>query len=112
MFEQHIGLLAITASGAASHPLESHSNLRGVVHEQETTAYGRVPLIVTKPYGTGKVLFMGTDSAWRWREGVEDRYVVRHNYFHIHCSRWIGKSRGKDLDLPIQVERCSYHCDK
>ena len=39
------------------------------VHKTESNGVGRVPLLVTKTYGTGKVLFMGTDAAWRWREG-------------------------------------------
>ena len=60
------------------------------VHDQEATASGRVPLIVTKTYGTGKVLFMGTDSAWRWREGVEDRY---HYRFWGQVARWMAYQR-------------------
>lgn len=60
------------------------------VHDQEATASGRVPLIATKTYGTGKVLFMGTDSAWRWREGVEDRY---HYRFWGQVARWMAYQR-------------------
>ena len=60
------------------------------VHDQEATTSGRVPLIVTKTYGTGKVLFMGTDSAWRWREGVEDRY---HYRFWGQVARWMAYQR-------------------
>ena len=45
---------------------------------------------VTKTYGTGKVLFMGTDSAWRWREGVEDRY---HYRFWGQVARWMAYQR-------------------
>jgi len=60
------------------------------VHNEEATASGRVPLVVTKTYGTGKVLFMGTDSAWRWREGVEDRY---HYRFWGQVARWMAYQR-------------------
>ena len=60
------------------------------VHDQVATASGRVPLIVTKTYGTGKVLFMGTDSAWRWRHGVEDRY---HYRFWSQVARWMAYRR-------------------
>ncbi len=60
------------------------------VHDQVTTAAGRVPLIVTKTYGTGKVLFMGTDSAWRWRHGVEDKY---HYRFWSQVARWMAYRR-------------------
>ena len=33
------------------------------VHERDATAAGRVPLVVTRTYGTGKVLFMGAHHA-------------------------------------------------
>ena len=60
------------------------------VHDRIATASGRVPLIVTKTYGTGKVLFMGTDGAWRWREGVEDKY---HYRFWGQVARWMAYRR-------------------
>lgn len=60
------------------------------VHDRIATTSGRVPLIVTKTYGTGKVLFMGTDGAWRWREGVEDKY---HYRFWGQVARWMAYRR-------------------
>ncbi len=76
------------------------------VHDQETTESGRVPLIVTKTYGTGKVLFMGTDSAWRWREGVEDLY---HYRFWGQVARWMAyqrqKAQGKSMRLFCSPDR-------
>ena len=60
------------------------------VHDKVATASGRVPLIVTKTYGAGKVLFMGTDSAWRWRQGVEDKY---HYRFWSQVARWMAYRR-------------------
>lgn len=59
-------------------------------HKIESNRFGRVPLLVTKTYGTGKVLFMGTDGAWRWREGVEDRY---HYRFWGQVARWMAYQR-------------------
>ena len=59
-------------------------------HSSETNRYGRIPLIVTKTYGTGKVLFMGTDGAWRWRKGVEDKY---HYRFWGQVARWMAYQR-------------------
>lgn len=61
-----------------------------VTHDSEVTRYGRVPLIVTRTSGTGKVLFMGTDSAWRWRKGVEDLY---HYRFWGQVVRWMAYQR-------------------
>lgn len=60
------------------------------VHDEVATTSGRVPLIVTKTYGAGKVLFMGTDSAWRWRQGVEDKY---HYRFWSQVARWMAYRR-------------------
>ena len=59
-------------------------------HATETNRFGRVPLIVTKPYGAGKILFMGTDGAWRWRKGVEDKY---HYRFWGQVVRWMAYQR-------------------
>ncbi|HEV3024617.1 MAG TPA: hypothetical protein VGX76_19210 [Pirellulales bacterium] len=60
------------------------------VHKDATNEYGRIPLLVTRTYGTGKVLFMGTDGAWRWRKGVEDKY---HYRFWGQVVRWMAYQR-------------------
>ena len=44
----------------------------------------------TRPFGNGKVLFMGTDGAWRWRLGVEDKY---HYRFWGQVIRWMAHQR-------------------
>lgn len=59
-------------------------------HSTESNDFGRIPLIVTKTYGSGKILFMGTDGAWRWRKGVEDRY---HYRFWGQVVRWMAYQR-------------------
>jgi len=59
-------------------------------HNTETNQFGRIPLIVTKTYGAGKILFMGTDGAWRWRKGVEDKY---HYRFWGQVVRWMAYQR-------------------
>ncbi len=60
------------------------------VHGDATNRSGSVPLVVTRPFGAGKVLHMGTDGAWRWREGVEDRY---HYRFWGQVVRWMAYQR-------------------
>jgi len=60
------------------------------VHDDAGNAYGRIPLLVTRPFGAGKVLFMATDGAWRWRKGVEDRY---HYRFWGQVVRWMAYRR-------------------
>ncbi|MFD2255804.1 hypothetical protein ACFSSA_03865 [Luteolibacter algae] len=60
------------------------------VHGNRRGPYGPVPLLVTKAAGSGKVLFMGIDSAWRWRRGVEDLY---HYRFWGQVARWMSYQR-------------------
>ncbi|MFM8252926.1 MAG: hypothetical protein ACKOBW_15125 [Planctomycetota bacterium] len=60
------------------------------VHKDMTNEFGRLPLLVTRTFGAGKVLFMGTDGAWRWRKGVEDKY---HYRFWGQVVRWMAYQR-------------------
>jgi uncharacterized membrane protein len=60
------------------------------VHSVARHEESRIPLLVTRNCGNGKVLFMGTDSAWRWRRGVEDTY---HYRFWGQVVRWMAHQR-------------------
>ncbi len=40
-------------------------------------AYGKLPLIAHHYAGQGKVLFVGTDSTWLWRQNVGDRFFYK-----------------------------------
>jgi hypothetical protein len=60
------------------------------VHKDASNAHGRLPLLVTRTFSAGKVLFMGTDGAWRWRKGVEDKY---HYRFWGQVVRWMAYQR-------------------
>jgi hypothetical protein len=60
------------------------------VHGALRNQWGRMPLLVTRPAGNGKVLFLGTDSAWRWRRGVEDKF---HYRFWGQVVRWMAHQR-------------------
>ncbi len=87
----------VKAKGGAE-VLAVHGNRRG--------KYGPIPLLVTKPAGSGKVLFMGIDSAWRWRRGVEDLY---HYRFWGQVARWMSYQRnmaaGQRVRLFFNPER-------
>jgi hypothetical protein len=41
------------------------------------TRYGKLPLVAWHFAGQGRVLFVGTDSTWLWRQNVADRYFYR-----------------------------------
>ena len=62
--------------------------------------FGRVPLIVTKTSGSGKILHMGIDSAWRWRRGVEDKY---HYRFWGQVARWMSYQRNMAAGQRLRV---------
>ena len=59
-------------------------------HENARNEEGTMPLVVTSRAGRGKVLFMGIDSSWRWRRGVEDLY---HYRFWRQMARWMSYQR-------------------
>ena len=81
----------IKAKGG-SEVLAVHANRRG--------KFGPIPLLVTKPAGNGKVLFMGIDSAWRWRRGVEDLY---HYRFWGQVARWMSYQRNMASGQRVRV---------
>ncbi|MCC9599725.1 hypothetical protein LOC67_04060 [Stieleria sp. JC731] len=76
------------------------------VHADAANEFGRVPLLVTRRFGAGKILWMGTDSAWRWRMGVEDKY---HYRFWGQVIRWMAYGRnmavGESMRLIYQPEQ-------
>ncbi len=76
------------------------------VHANRTNEFGRIPMLVTRTAGNGKVLFLGHDSAWRWRRGVEDLY---HYRFWGQVARWMSYQRnmaaGERLRLYFTPDR-------
>lgn len=76
------------------------------VHSNRRTKFGPTPIIVTSTAGNGKVLYMGIDSAWRWRRGVEDKY---HYRFWGQVARWMSYQRnmaaGQRIRLYFTPER-------
>lgn len=70
------------------------------VHGTSENEYGRIPLLVTRTARTGKVLFMGTDGAWRWREGYEDRY---HYRFWGQVIRWMAYQRSMNVGESMRL---------
>ncbi len=76
------------------------------VNDNRRNASGRIPILVTSRAGSGKVLYMATDSAWRWRRGVEDLY---HYRFWGQVTRWMSYQRnmaaGERVRLYFSPER-------
>ena len=70
------------------------------VHPESIGTTGRRQLLVTRPARTGKVLFMGTDGAWRWREGFEDLY---HYRFWGQVIRWMAYQRNMNVGESMRL---------
>ncbi|MCM8543176.1 MAG: hypothetical protein NE328_23105 [Lentisphaeraceae bacterium] len=83
---------AVKKARVGSNVLAVHSSLR--------TETGRMPLLVTRPYGNGNTLFIGTDSAWRWRKGVEDKY---HYRFWGQVVRWMANKRHMSYSKQVRL---------
>ncbi len=60
------------------------------VHSNFKNDWGRMPTLAIRYTGAGKTLFLGSDSAWRWRRGVEDKY---HYRFWSQVVRWMAHGR-------------------
>ena len=56
------------------------------------TAYGKVPLIAHHYAGQGRVLFVGTDETFRWRQNVGERFFYR---FWGQATRFVARRDAK-----------------
>lgn len=48
-----------------------------VANPNVTNNYGKLPLIAWQPAGKGRVMLVGTDSTWLWRQNVADRFFYK-----------------------------------
>jgi len=62
------------------------------------------PILVVQQYGAGRVLWLGTDETWRWRDRLGERV---HQTFWLQAVRWGLGSRlhGQDPRLQAAVDR-------
>ena len=72
----------VSKSRPGSEVLAVHSNFRN--------DWGQMPTLAIRYAGAGKTLFLGSDGAWRWRRGVEDKY---HYRFWSQVVRWMAHGR-------------------
>lgn len=71
------------------------------------TAYGKVPLIAHHFAGQGRVLFVGTDETFRWRQNVGERFFYR---FWGQATRFVARrdaKSGKKSWIEVRPLRCS-----
>jgi hypothetical protein len=64
----------------------------------------RTPVVAVSRFGAGRVLYLGTDESWRWRDRLGDRI---HQTFWLQALRWgLGlRLRGKDTRLQVALAR-------
>lgn len=77
-------------------------------HPDIKTEFGNLPVIVEQRYGTGKVLYVGTDETWRWRYITQDKYFYkfwRQSMGVIATSKLLGNA--KRLTLSLSRNRCN-----
>jgi hypothetical protein len=61
------------------HWISGATALPGAETFVEATAGGKkLPVVVGRPFGAGKVLYEAFDDSWRWRYEVADQYHVRY----------------------------------
>jgi len=61
------------------HWISGAAALPGAETFVEATVSGRkLPAVVARPFGAGKVLYQAFDDSWRWRYEVADQYHVRY----------------------------------
>lgn len=58
-----------------------------LVHPRDKNNQGPYPLIAWHRYGAGTCMWLGFDEAWRWRQGVGDKY---HYRFYGQLIRWLS----------------------
>jgi len=62
------------------------------------------PLLVTQPYGTGRVLYMGFDATWRWRY-IRDSYY--HRLFWSNVIRYLATLQARHVVITAGGDRFS-----
>jgi hypothetical protein len=61
------------------------------------TRQGKLPLIAHHFAGQGRVMFVGTDSTWTWRQNVGDRFFYK---FWGQSIRFVARRDGSEANNP------------
>ena len=71
----------------------------------------KLPVLLTAYAGLGKVLYIGTDSFWRWRKYVRWKY---HHRMWGQIIMWatLGKTTGADKHVKLMTDRPIYSPDE
>ncbi len=67
--------------------------------------YGKLPLVAYHYAGDGKVMFVGTDSTWLWRQNVGDRFFYKFWGQSIRFVARRDESAGKKSRIEVRPVR-------
>jgi hypothetical protein len=92
-----------------SHPVLSVKPLARVLGEssnplRRTGRNEAEPLLVTQPFGMGRVLYVGTDDTWRWRY-IRDSYY--HRLFWSNVVRYLATLGARNVVITAGGDRFS-----
>ncbi len=75
-------------------------------HPTDENRYGRRPLLVAGYYPSGRTLFVGFDSTWRWQKAFGPVHFER---FWKGAIRWLalGRLRGEDRRYRLETARAT-----
>ena len=77
-----------------------------LVQNTLTGPFGKLPLIAQQIVGKGKVLFVGTDETWRWRQNVGDRFFYTFWGQSIRAVARGDPKRAKKSVIEVRPVRC------
>ena len=71
----------------------------------------RNPILVVGYYPSGRTMYLGVDSTWRWRKRFVDRY---HERFWRNAVRWLalGRLKGGDRRFNLEPLKAAYALDE
>jgi hypothetical protein len=67
--------------------------------------FGKMPVAALQRYGSGQVLYLGTDNTWRWRRNIGDAYYVAfwgQTIQRLAMQRMLGGSKRTQLSTDRQ----------
>jgi len=79
-----------------------------VVHPYRLAGASKLPLIAVQRVGAGKVLWLGIEETWRWRQAVGDKY---HYRFWAQALRWMVKRQFAEGDPRARLSLDRTECD-
>ena len=79
-----------------------------LVHPYRLAGASKLPLLAAQQVGTGKVLWLGVEETWRWREQVGDQY---HYRFWAQAVRWLTRKQFAEGDPRARLSLDRAECD-